>query len=73
MRPDIVSIWPQNIDTELKFTSYTMLHFRRIVYQNTERIMKRIEKARLFEAKFSIRYVNGEKKITDNFQGPIFG
>lgn len=37
--------------------------------QKTEEIMKRIEKARLSKAKFTIRYVNDKEEITDNFRG----
>lgn len=37
--------------------------------KNTEETMKRIEKARLSGAKFTIRYVNNEQKVTDNFRG----
>lgn len=37
--------------------------------KNTEETMKRIEKARLSGAKFTIRYVNDKEEITDNFRG----
>ena len=36
--------------------------------KKTEEIMKRIEKARLSKAKFTIRYVNDKEEITDNFR-----